>query len=1023
MPKSLTRALLTLLAITGLAFGQGTGVLAGTTGGIQGTVTNASGSPVANVQVSVVAPSYSSKTVTGSNGFFFIDWVPPDTYTVTFSASGFSAASVFGITVNQDQTIALNHTLSGEVKTLGKQTVRGTTSLVQPKTTVNQYTVNSQAIQNITGTPQNISETAVLNTLPGITTDSGGYPVIRGGAQNEEGYELDGIDATDPLTGQFINSLSLVGDSRIVLSTGGYDVSNGNTNAGVINSVIKRGAYPGAGQTTATMNFQNFDHRLAAEYGNSTPDNRFSYFMGFNSIRLYQVYGDRTTFLPRLIGAVGDETGNVNVMNLFYRWGESNANELQYLGESGASLFDENYGINTGITPYASNNILVNNTLGSVITDATQLFPGQVGLNQFTDYPDHENNQHSLQKLNYRRTLSPASYAEFRITRTDEADRFIIPWGGGAFGDGFEYNTSANIGLGIDYENQLSSKHQVAFGADTISTKADYYQGVPSQAAFVFGNELCYVTSINIAFGCDPTSPNPQQFLPKIPALNLQTNDPLHRGDLWLRDQWSPSDKIQATLGLRYDQEILDIPSNAAQFNYSFVTENFTDPVSGTVSQIVKQLPGPAINSDVTRPNQLSPRVALTYKLNDANILRFSYGKNIEFTPFTNIEAKSGISTKLAGCSIASGCFIPLPGGPGALVTGQTTPSNNITNLYQQAIGDYNSNFFAQYTPVKPQRATNYDMSFTHEFANNVELRITPYYRKGVDYVVANTPLLFTLPDGTSIFGSPREQNAGTNVNTGVELDIQKFTSFGLGGTLSATYDNTLANYNSDFFPSTNNAALALNHFFHVSYVAPVVATLNLTEDTRNGWHFSALMPFESGYRYGVGKKTFVFQPLGPNGGLVPVEVLNTDLAAASLGQNQFQSAYYFTDPSNPGTILHPNITGSRGTSDGDDPGTLKGPPRFFLTDVSIAHDIGRGPTGMQVGIRGTNLIGNYTNTVVGTNSRYRNNGLGGYGPTSGTNLVLPTEEPYQFPRSPFPYENEPTGPARLYTLFFSIKY
>jgi hypothetical protein len=95
----------------------------------------------------------------------------------------------------------------------------------------------------------------------------------------------------------------------------------------------------------------------------------------------------------------------------------------------------------------------------------------------------------------------------------------------------------------------------------------------------------------------------------------------------------------------------------------------------------------------------------------------------------------------------------------------------------------------------------------------------------------------------------------------------------------------------------------------------------------------------------------------------------------------------------------------------------------MYLTDVAIAHDVGRGPTGMQIGIRGTNLFGNYTNTVVGTNSRYRNNGLGGYGPTSGTNLILPTEEPYEFPRSPFPYENEPTGPARLYTFFVSVKY
>src|ERR1700674_5129785 len=105
MPKSLTRALLTLLMFSSLALGQGTGVLAGTTGGIQGTVTNASGSPVANVQISVVAPSYSIKTVTGSNGFYALTGLPPDTYAVTFTAPGYTAVSVFGITVNQDQTV------------------------------------------------------------------------------------------------------------------------------------------------------------------------------------------------------------------------------------------------------------------------------------------------------------------------------------------------------------------------------------------------------------------------------------------------------------------------------------------------------------------------------------------------------------------------------------------------------------------------------------------------------------------------------------------------------------------------------------------------------------------------------------------------------------------------------------------------------------------------------------------------------------------------------------------------------
>ena len=48
-----------------------------------------------------------------------------------------------------------------------------------------------------------------------------------------------------------------------------------------------------------------------------------------------------------------------------------------------------------------------------------------------------------------------------------------------------------------------------------------------------------------------------------------------------------------------------------------------------------------------------------------------------------------------------------------------------------------------------------------------------------------------------------RVRNKRVNENTGVELDLQKFASFGLSGTLSATYDNTLANYMRDvLFPA-----------------------------------------------------------------------------------------------------------------------------------------------------------------------------------------------------------------------------
>ena len=1030
MPKSVMRALMAIAAGALLVFaGQETRALAAaTTGAIAGTVTDASGHPLANVSVSAVSPSMTEKTRTGANGFYALQGLSPDTYTVTFTLEGYQPQEVVGVTIVQGESYTQSVKMQSEAKVIGTVAVRSAASLVQPKAPADTYTVTPQQIQNITGTPQNISETALLDSLPGITTDSSGYPIIRGGAENEEGYELQGVDATDPITGQFINSLSLAGESSVVLSTGGYDVSAGNTNAGVVNEVIKRGTYPGEGETTATVNAPNFDHRFAFDYGNATSDNRFSYFFGFNGLRQFRVYGDTKTFLPRLVGQVGDASGNIDTTNLFYRWGTNNANELEYMGETGSSVFFLNYGINPKTTPYASFNNLVQADTGGTcvpggafglsctggLADNSTFFPGQTAIEQNTGYPDNENNVHTIEKLNYKRQFSASSFGDFFVFRTIEADIFLFPWDGGAFGDEFEHNVNNNLGLSFDYTNQFNSQHEMSFGGETIYTNSKYDLGQPGFEPLVFP----FLDPIGInQVPCGgplipPTEGGPQGCFPQLTG---QVNDPLHRNNLWIQDKWTPTDKWTIQPGLRWDEERLDIPANAASQNLSLLFAN-----TG-----VFEIAGPPLTSDVTRPTQVSPRLAISFQANATNTFRMSYGKNIEFTPFSNIEFKwAGNPAEAAVPLSATPLGGNLPGFSPTCVLGRDPQNGNarcngIANLYQLNQDIFNSSFFAQYTPVRPQRATNVDASWEHDFGHGLQMKITPYYRKGVDYVVANTPLLLTLPDGTPVFGSPREENAGTNINTGVEFSLQKLATYGWSGFINATYDNTLANYNSDFFPSVNNAALALGHFFHVSYLAPITGAVNLSYDTRSGFHAAAEVPYESGYRYGVGTRTFVY---GTNaqGKLVPMEVLNTDLAATSLGLNANTSAYYFTDPANPGTIQNPHIVGSRGTPDGSDPGTLKGPAVATL-NLSLAHDIGT--NGMQVGFRVSNLFGNYTDAVVGGNSRYRNNGFGGYSSSSGTNLVNPLFEPYQYARSPLPFENEATGPARLWTFFVSTKF
>jgi hypothetical protein len=345
--------------------------------------------------------------------------------------------------------------------------------------------------------------------------------------------------------------------------------------------------------------------------------------------------------------------------------------------------------------------------------------------------------------------------------------------------------------------------------------------------------------------------------------------------------------------------------------------------------------------------------------------------------------------------------------------------TNHVTNLYQQTLLDLNTNDFAQYTPLLPRRAVNADFSFEHDFGGGISARLTPYYRKGTDYTVVTRQLLLTLPNGTPVFGASKNVSAGVNESTGIEFAVQRNAQFGLSGLLDATYDNTIANYDFGFFATNNPARLAAGHRFHVTYTPPLQGTVNLAYNSRGGLHASTTVSYECCYRYGVGKKTFVF---GANG--APVEVLNTDLTSGSGAAG----AYYLTNPSNPGTPFAPNIVASRGTPEGNDPGTLFG-PAITTVNVTVSQEFGKPPHTFEVGVRAQNLFGNYTPAEIFPNPYYGFGGFGNDGLPSGMNpnACAPGQtyacEPFRYNLSSFPYEKEPSGPPRVYTFFVSVKF
>ncbi len=1050
--------------------------IAGTTGGIQGFVTDVNGHAISGVEIGAAAPSYATHTVTGPNGFYALNGLPLDTYTLTFSKEGYQAVTIPGVTTSQDSAIRINARLFNEARTLARVTVRGTTSLIQPTQTADTYVVNQTTLSNLNGTPQDPNGFQAFNSLPGVTTDNFGYPVIRAGAENDVGYQLDGVDNTDPVTGQFLNAVTLNGARSVQLSTGGYDVSNGNTNSGVINEVIDRGAYPGSGESTARAFFSTFGHELSMDWGNATPDNKFSYYFSYDGQRDGEEYGDKRTLLPNDVAQTDFFTTNDEIMNLFYHLGRDNKDEIQFLSNLSSQTFNFGFEVNGAIAPYASNNGNVifgtenfvddgdNDVDGMPLSDYFTLFPGQHVVDQNIGVADTQTFSSVIDKLQFKRQLTPSSFADFRLFKTQENLVFRYPYDTGSFSDFYEDLDTQGKGLSIDYANQISDKHEIGFGGDGTYYGNHYLAGFPS-----FENvaepleDIACMSPANIfpgpeplptpgipgggpfgAFAPDPSSPNGGYGGCYIAPLNAAvneyngtpgnipiggmaplptdaahaplsnyvndfsyTNDPVHRYDMWVKDRWQPNDRFTADFGVRFDQEVYGLPPDAAAANTSYYIA--PDPANSAVP-IVGTIPGAAIGTDVTSPSQISPRLALSYEMNTANTFRFSFGKNIEFVPSSAVENTYQIPASLKNCNIADGCFVALPG---------YGTYNHISNLYQQVLIDLTTNNFAPYTPVRPQRAVNYDASWEHDFGGGNELRITPYYRKGTDYVVSSSELLFTnRVSGLPVFGPPHESNAGENENTGMEIAFDSRRNYGLSSSLAFTYDNTFANYDSDFFPSVNAAALAANHFFHVSYVAPITATANFVWNSHHGTHVSATIPFESGYPYGVGRRVYIFET-NANGVSVPVSVLNTDVN----NPDGATSAYYYTDP-NTGAII-----GSRGTPEGNDPGSLRSPPITTL-DMTISQEIGGSDRGYEVGLRVENLLGNYQPDTPYNNSFYTNCGFGvpcgpnnALGnPVSGTN-TLAGGEPFEYNTCPQPYCADKSGEPREYTFFVNWKY
>ncbi len=283
---------------------QGTWALAGTTGGLSGTVVDAqSGAPVAGAKVTATSPSQTVTGTTDAAGRFAFLSLAPDTYTVAVEHSGYEPVSEPGNPVFADTVQRVTIRLATQLKTIATVRSSGAGSLVRSGTTADVYAINAatqQAVSAVGGGGGLNSAYSAIATVPGayVAGNQSGYfqtVHIRGGDFDQVGYEFDGVPINRSFDNYPSGAASSLGQQEVQVYTGAAPSNSESQGlAGFINQVIKTGTSPGFFNGQIGEGTPYYYHHALGEAGGATPNRLFSYYIGLGGLNQNNTYVDST---------------------------------------------------------------------------------------------------------------------------------------------------------------------------------------------------------------------------------------------------------------------------------------------------------------------------------------------------------------------------------------------------------------------------------------------------------------------------------------------------------------------------------------------------------------------------------------------------------------------------------------------------------------------------------------------------------------------------------------------------------
>ncbi|MBI5444779.1 MAG: carboxypeptidase regulatory-like domain-containing protein, partial [Deltaproteobacteria bacterium] len=239
--RAVTFIALAIVAVAVLVTGS---AVAQTTGAIVGTVTDNTGATLPGVSVEIRSASLlgTRSVVSDSRGYFRFPAIPPGTYTLAASLSGFTKLEKTNIRVALGETATVAAVLGLSLKE--EIVVTGEAPVVDTTNTTTGTTYTARVISQL---PVGRNYADIVRSQPGVQTDTGetqGRSLalsIYGSTSAENLYLIDGVNTTNVIKGFQGKSINNEFVEEVEVKTGGYQAEFGRNTGGVINVITKSG--------------------------------------------------------------------------------------------------------------------------------------------------------------------------------------------------------------------------------------------------------------------------------------------------------------------------------------------------------------------------------------------------------------------------------------------------------------------------------------------------------------------------------------------------------------------------------------------------------------------------------------------------------------------------------------------------------------------------------------------------------------------------------------------------------------